>query len=129
MNPDGAVRLLKKWLADLKVGDEVGYWQYGLLQRVERVTRITKDYVMVVNGWLFSKKNGYLGGAPFGDFEIRPLTTEDRDDLAWRSLLKEIDRLEGRIIERMYVLKSLRLAVDVKAQLQAVLDRLWEKEG
>ncbi len=114
-------------LSDLRVGDEVGYYQYGRLRCAECVTRITAKYVEA-GGRLYSKDTGRLRGGGLGDSDIQPLTAEDRNTLALRDELMRIDHIAGQISERVRVLKNLSVAVDVKAQLQSILSGLFPKE-
>lgn len=114
-------------LSDLKVGDEVGYYEYGRFQYAERVTRITAKYVEV-GGRLYGKDLGRLRGNRRWDSNIGPLTPKDREALALRDVLKDIAYIMSCISERVRVLENLGVAQDVRSQLQSILDGLWPKE-
>lgn len=87
----------KKWLAQLKVGDEVATGIRGTYF-IYKVTKVTAHYICTKHS-RFRKDSGRLvGSSGFNVQYIRPVTDETRRDVEQRRLASQLNHVNWKVI-------------------------------
>lgn len=85
----------KKWIENLKIGDEVFIQRTFAENKIGKVTAINKATVKV-DGTLFNKANGYIrGGGTWDCTQIKEITEESKAEI---KLKGEITKLYERLV-------------------------------